>query len=282
MSGADGFRRHVEWTYNLRSVCQSFYCTCMNTDRAEFNGAIVWLADAAPPPETLQESEVLKDRLKLCAFETGTVFHQDFHRRTGRRSCQGSPVEAALSVWACHEFDARRTLRTWARVFFERFDAAHTVSAAERAAGILRERVADPPGLDSLALAVGASRSALTQDFRRRYGISCGEYLTRLRLRQFVTTMLDSTAQAGQLAEQAGFRRYQGLYEALRRRTGVRPSEVRSLTLDQLRELLDRLALAPADGRRELRTAFRAGRTQGQTAGPTAAASSHAGVMSRR
>jgi AraC-like DNA-binding protein len=99
--------------------------------------------------------------------------------------------------------------------------------------------------LDALAGEVGASRSMLTRRFRRQYGISCFEYLTRVRLRWFVNEVREPGANAGRLAQQAGYQRYHNLLDALRRRTGLTPREARRLPHHEACALLDgQLALA--------------------------------------
>ena len=74
--------------------------------------------------------------------------------------------------------------------------------------------------------------------------MSPGEYLTRLRLRRFVDEMRKPGANAGRLAEQIGYTSYHNLLEAFRGRTGFRPSDVRGLSDNGVRELVDvKLAL---------------------------------------
>ena len=69
--------------------------------------------------------------------------------------------------------------------------------------------------------------------------MSPGEYLTRLRLRRFVDEMRKPGATAGQLAERVGYSSYHNLLEAFRGRTGLRPSDVRALSDNDVRELVD-------------------------------------------
>jgi len=71
------------------------------------------------------------------------------------------------------------------------------------------------------------------------------EYSTRVRLRWFVDEVRMPGSIAGQLAEEAGYSRYHNLLDALGQRTGLTPSEVRQLSHNDVRELLDvRLGLA--------------------------------------
>jgi AraC-like DNA-binding protein len=234
--------------FQVRSTCQSFQCMAALSDRSEFGAALSWLGTEVPAPGSIQECDALKDRLMLCGIEAGTTFHQNFHKRVPGESCRESPVETTLSDWSSSDADLRRTYSRWAERYLAAFDSTHTIPAVERAAEILRRRFADAPDLDSLAQEVGAGRSTLTQRFREHYGMSCGEYLMRVKLREFVNRLRDSDASASQVAVQAGFSRYHNLTEALRLRTGRTPGDVRRLTLDDARELVD-VFLATAPGR---------------------------------
>jgi AraC-like DNA-binding protein len=242
----------TEWMFEVRSACQSFHCTACHADRAQFESALKWLWESAPAPESLQEAEALKDRLEMCAIEAGTAFHHAYHARSPHAHCVGSPVEATLHFWAAYHIDPRVMLRRWSEAFLSAFDTTHPSSAAERAAAILRARFRTALDLDALATDTGACRSALTRHFRACYGMSCGEYLTRVKLRWFIDEVRKPGSNAGRLAEEAGYNRYHNLLDALRRRTGLTPAEVLHLPDNEVRELFElKLRLRPAD----LRTA---------------------------
>jgi AraC-like DNA-binding protein len=95
------------------------------------------------------------------------------------------------------------------------------------------------PSLDTLAIESGSSKSGLTRGFKKRYGISCGEYRIRQSLRWFVDEVRNPGSNAGQLAEQSGYSRYHNLVDALRQRTALTPREVRELSESDARDLVD-------------------------------------------
>jgi AraC-like DNA-binding protein len=146
-------------------------------------------------------------------------------------------IEAGLEGWISNSPDPRKAFESWTRAFLWAFDATHPIHPSERAATILRTRFRNPPDLDGLAREVGASKSALTRSFREQYGMSCGEYLTRFRLAWFTTALRGPGSRASQLAEEAGYSRYHNLCDALRRRTGLTPHEIRGLTDDEFLNL---------------------------------------------
>jgi AraC-like DNA-binding protein len=230
--------------YEVRSACQSLQCRAWQTDRVQLEYALRTLCKAVPQPESIQEALALKDLLKMGAVEAGAAFHRAYHQLPSRRRCVGSPVEAVQHVWADRHDDPRVVLERWTEAFLRLLEDTHPTSSAERAAAILRACFTAPPDLDTLARESGSSRRALTLDFRRRYGVSSGEYLTRVRLRWFIEEVRKPGSNAGRLAEAAGYCSYHNLTDALRLRTGQSPTAIRCLSHNEVRELLDgRLAL---------------------------------------
>ena len=69
--------------------------------------------------------------------------------------------------------------------------------------------------------------------------MSVGEYLTRVRLRTFIEHVRKPSASAIRAAEDAGYASYHNVVDALRRRTGLGPTEIRGLSQDSLRDVLD-------------------------------------------
>ena len=227
------------WMFEVRARCQSFYCVAINADRTELECALTTLAHSLPPAQSIQEAAALTDQLKICTTEVGIGFHREYHERRSLWRCEGSAVETAMHVWSQHHDDPRVILQWWTAEFLQSFDATHPVSPAEKAASILRARFSDPPRLNALACEVGTSRSALVRDFRERYRMSVGEFLTRVRLRSFIDDLRNPAARAAGAAERAGYDSYHNVVDALRRRTGLTPGKVRDLHDAALCELLD-------------------------------------------
>jgi len=233
------FQIRSEWMFQVRSACQQFGCRIYQADRSQFELAVDDLPRTLAAADTLQEAVALRDLLALCSARNGTTFHQDYHRRRPDVPCTASPVEATLHVWSLHHDDPRVTWARWGSAFLSAFDATHPSSPGERAAAILRARFQDPPNLTELAELVGTSKTVLTSDFGRRTGMSPGEYLTRFRLRRFVDEMRKPGVNAGRLAEHVGYASYHNLLDAFRERTGFKPSAVRGLSDNDVRELVD-------------------------------------------
>jgi AraC-like DNA-binding protein len=245
---AESMIRH-DWMFEVRSACQQFGCRTLHADVFDFGSAVDEIGGVLQEPISVQERDALRDLLKICAVDGAVACHRTYHMRVSDQRCVDSPLETTLPLWVRSDEDPRITWRRWGEAFVAAFHASHPSPPSHRAAAILRARFTKPPALQELAKLVLVSKTALTSDFRRRNGISAGEYLTRVRLRWFVEEIRKPGAtSASRLAERAGYSSYHNLLQALRRRTGLLPTQVRHLTPDQARELLDtKLFLLPFD-----------------------------------
>lgn len=247
MNATAEFPIRSEWMHAARVKCQEFHNRTLHADRSDFEHAIDWLRRSAPEARSIQEADALKGLLKDCVLGAGIVFHQAYHARVLHKRCLSSPVEASFHVWTAHQDDPRAILLSWSRAFLSAFDDAHPSSLAARAAVILRERVTDPPDLDELASLLGSSRRALTRSFRRDFGMTRGQYLTRVRLGWFLEEVRKPNANMTRAAEEAGYHSYHNLVDASRRLTALTPTEIQRLNHNERRELLDKsLALFKA------------------------------------
>jgi AraC-like DNA-binding protein len=226
-----------EWTYEMRCTCQTFYGMTFRTDRIGLREALNWLRQTLPASASAQEAQMLNDQLMVCLTRTGTAFHFNYHR-TMAAACHGSPVEEAVRVWVGPAADSGERIEMWGRTFIGFMDATHPERPVERGTALLQRNFRKPPSLDDLAHEVGCSRNALTRAFKVRYGVSCGEYVTRLRLRAFIDEIVRG-ATAEKAAVAVGYSRYHNLIAALRARTGLTPSVIRCLPREVVRAIVD-------------------------------------------
>jgi len=96
----------------------------------------------------------------------------------------------------------------------------------DRAARLLAERLADPPGADELARAVGVSRFHFQRIYRAATGETLLETLSRLRALRALER-LSAGASVTEVAGAVGYDTPQAFARAFRQWTGVTPSEAR-------------------------------------------------------
>jgi AraC-like DNA-binding protein len=236
----------VEWTYVVRTTCQTFGNRIFQADRYEVEDALDWLRFSLPVADTPQKTAVLRDLLQIGTYHAGAGLHLYYHRRISPRYCGSFPVETAMLVWSQRPDDPSLQLARWTQDFLFAFDARHPWPAAGRAAAILRKRFRNPPNLDELASQANASSRALTRGFLRQYGMSTREYLTRVRLRWAIAELRRPGSCAGRVAEEAGYSSRHSLYDALRQRTGLTPGAIRRVSDAHARAVVDStLAITP-------------------------------------
>jgi AraC-like DNA-binding protein len=227
----------------LRSVGQSFICRTWNSERLEFAETLGWLREAVPDTESGQEVDEMHNLLKLWAIEAALTFHSTYHGRFGGKRCRDFAVERTLGAWNAATLDPRERLASWTRAFLSAFNGTHPQCPSERAAEILRRRFQSPPDLDMLAAEVGSSKSVLTRSFSKCYGITPGEYRTRVRLWWFTDAARESKRSCAELAAGAGYSSYHNLSDALRSHTHVTPGQLRSLSDARLLDVRAKLAI---------------------------------------
>lgn len=231
----------AEWMYEVRSVGQSFMCRTSDAERLEFAEALAWLREAVPDAASSQELDEMNTLLKLWAITAGRTFHAEYHGRFRVRRCTDFSVDLTLGAWNAGQMDPRDRLASWTREFLSAFNSVHPPCPCERAAEVLRRRFRSPLHLETLAAEIGCSKSVLTRSFRTCYGMTPGEYLTRVRLLRFFDAARASNRSCAELAADAGYSSYHNLSDSLWSLTRVTPARVRSLSDEQLVDLRAKL-----------------------------------------
>jgi AraC-like DNA-binding protein len=117
----------------------------------------------------------------------------------------------------------------WARAYAAAFDAEHVWPPAIRASTLLRASPEKPLDLDTVAAAVGCSRSVLVRSFRREFGQSAGAVLADIRVDKAVDALRNTDWSIQAIARLVGYRNEGNLYTAVKRRCGMTPVALRRL-----------------------------------------------------
>ncbi len=244
------------WSHAVASALQPVVGEILDVDGETFAEPFKRLADRTPPPASIAERRDLKARFVELAQQVGTDFHTLFHRtrlhrtrcrRTTPVTCGFLAIESSARIWFDSTTDPRQLLTAWASAYATEFARHHPLPPAWRAARILRQRVAQPAGIQGIALAIGASRSALDPDFKRMFGMTPIEYHARVRLAHGLTELRDRGTKVEDAARRAGFASVKNFNRAARHYTAMTPSQVRRLTPAEFaRLLLNELQTDPA------------------------------------
>jgi AraC-like DNA-binding protein len=227
------------WISDVNERGQEFLFRCGTGDRVEFESALRRLSSDVPNYTSIVEREWLRERLAHSVVGQAATFHIRYHDVDSRAHCGWSPVERLIGVWERQDQDPRDILRQWIDTFVTEFDAHHPMPVGRRTAAIVRESFNAPPDLSQLAKLVGASRAALTRAFRAEYGMSIGQYITRVRLRWVSAQLRTPGSNVKVIAAQAGYASRKSLYGALNQVTGLGPREIRTLSESELEAIAE-------------------------------------------
>jgi AraC family transcriptional regulator len=93
---------------------------------------------------------------------------------------------------------------------------------------LARARFAEPLGLSFVANIVGAHPVRLAREFNRRYGMTLGEYLRRLRVQYVTLELAKSDIPLAEIASAAGFSDQSHMCRIFKRHTGLSPGKYRA------------------------------------------------------
>jgi AraC family transcriptional regulator len=105
----------------------------------------------------------------------------------------------------------------------ERFDPPWLGTACEA----LHARAGEPLDLGSLAAEVGVHPAHLARTFRRRLGLTPGQYLRRVRLERAIALLARTDCAIAEVAVASGFYDQSHLTNLMQRTTGLTPSQYR-------------------------------------------------------
>lgn len=143
------------------------------------------------------------------------------------RACSGLPPSRFYLRAKCHELLVR--LIEWHRRSpVAHKHCKHDIDCVEKAMLIIKQHLADPPGLSELSRRVGINETKLKRLFREHYGSPVFACLKELRLQQARHLIQSSDLSLGEIAARTGMRRGGYFAQAYRQRFGVLPREARA------------------------------------------------------
>jgi AraC family transcriptional regulator len=98
----------------------------------------------------------------------------------------------------------------------------------QHAEELARARFAEPLGLSCVANIIGAHPVCLAREFHRRYGMTLGEYLRRLRVEYVTRELVRSDTSLAAIANAAGFSDQSHMCRTFKRQIGLSPAKYRA------------------------------------------------------
>ena len=233
---SDGIR--LEWACNVRNVCQVFVGTLMDGDPTRLAERVHRLHESLPTPNNRAESVLLRQSLAMLMHRAARTFDQRFHATFSQRTCDGALPTENEGVWVDPETTIEALLHRWIDDYTAWLHRYHVVPPAIRVGQILRERFFELHTLESLARAVGCSRTTLMVQFRRFFGLSPLEYQARVRVAEGMRLLRTATINGDEVARDVGYQSANKFYARLRRHAQLRASQVRALSDDEFNAVL--------------------------------------------
>lgn len=202
---------------------------------AEACGSLEKLADDLPEAHTTAEARLLRGLL----LEFATRWSMDVHGRAhhGQPACDFSRIHFLERLWSVDVGDSRVGFGNWVRIFVREFSRAHPLSAAARAAVIIRREFDTTLTVESLAERLRTSPERLRSEFHEEFGSSVPDYKRAVRVLEAIRQV--STEKIDAVATMVGYRSKKNFYRAFRKLTGLTPTDFRSLSPEAAAALID-------------------------------------------
>ncbi len=189
------------------------------------------------PAANAAETSLLKARLLDLAFRWSALAHARFHGNH-RCSCLFTTLEPLARTWRGDPVWNDGVAAEWAAACAGIGERLRAREEARRLASVLVERHRDAGAATSHAH--GAEVWTVTRTFRDEFGCTPHDFLTRIRIAKAVP-MLAMREKTEVVALEVGYRSKKTLFGALKRLTGLRPSEVAHLSSDEIAAIVERL-----------------------------------------
>ena len=185
--------------------------------------------DLDPEPGDRHPAELRLMLINLCGLAIDAL-----HNRQPLTSCRCHSLawETSRRLAQCVNADPRGIFRTFLTKTMPLMIEPHTSNAADRAASLVRTTPDRSWTIRELAARLRTSRVGLSRQFAATFGMRATEYLHLVRVSRAIA-LFRSTAKVESIAATLGYRSKKDFYGALKRWTGMTPTELRGLGNDE-------------------------------------------------
>ncbi|WP_426451453.1 response regulator transcription factor [Paenibacillus sp. S-38] len=233
----------------VRATEQAALCSFYEENRRVIHGAIGDLslpALSSPGPAALHAMEdkwreAARDPERLGAFlqeewipwaRSSAMEPAELKRRVCRRWEDTLPasMDPEQKAVVLERLQAAESLSELARLLLRSREKSgdgrpRIRREVQQAQALIRQKLADPITLTSIAQEVGLSPSYLSRLFREEAGEPFNEYVTRVRIDRAAELLQSAPLKVYEVAEQVGIPSYRYFSQLFRSRTGVSPTE---------------------------------------------------------
>jgi AraC-like DNA-binding protein len=227
------------WASIIRNVQQSVVGDLLNGDLFGLRRAVRRMKEDLPAADSPLESLFLRQVLLTFVDRCARQLDDRFHARYEGGECRSSPPLAREAQWLLTEHSIGTLLDGWMADYIVWFGAHHDLPVVWRAIEILHERATEPWTIAGLAREVGCCRTTLLRQFVHSFGMSPGEYLARLRVREGLRYLWTTSDTVEGAALHSGYKSCSRFHGRVRHYTGMTPAAVRALKPEIFEHMLD-------------------------------------------
>lgn len=147
-------------------------------------------------------------------------------------ACHATAVDLLVALTRLDDADPRLAFWMWVERFVAHASAQHPPTPAQAAAALMRAQPSRGWTLRDLAHRVGVLQGHVSREFEKTFGLRPSEYVHLVRVAQ-VVPLFRTPAKVDVIASDAGYRSKKDFYAALKRWTGLTPTELRGLRDDE-------------------------------------------------
>jgi AraC-like DNA-binding protein len=173
----------------------------------------------------------------------GASLHAQAHMRSPSPQCSFDPSRTLMVLVGASRHGAKHRFLEWARAFSVEFSRSHPVSAAHRAAAIIRQRSGERVTTAVLATQIGVSRPQLRRAFRQTFGLTIARYERRVRLLRALEILHREGLKIEAVALQSGYASKKNFYDVFKRVVGMTPTAFIKLPSESARGVIERTKL---------------------------------------
>jgi AraC-like DNA-binding protein len=226
------------WLSTMVTASQRIACLAPSVAVDDIIGTLTSFVASVPDPVCHLEGLLFRTMLWDVAARFGQTVHDRVHHGTGR-SCAFVPG-ARLACMSQPDRDPRSAFIDWAERYQRDLLRAHPITAAAKAARLIRDDYQRSWTIESLAVRVHATPSQLRRGFQREFGASIREYQRSLRL--IAALQHVPHAKIDSIALQVGYRSKKNFYQAFQHVIGLTPTAFRRLSEQQAAAVIESLA----------------------------------------
>lgn len=198
--------------------------------RAAAAHSVLRIYPALPEACSTIERALLRGRLIDLCLRWGDAYHRQYHTAHSIPidACKLRPNDVAGQTWRDWSDPPDRSFERWAQAYVHQFSKHHPQYSITLLKDALDHDPTDTTSLRRVAHEMGVSVRSLRRKFQKITGTTVWAYQTRRRVERAVVLLQHTDGKVQAIANDLGWANRKELLEAVRKATGLTPSQIRA------------------------------------------------------